>query len=89
MESHTTAPITNNTSSTSSFEDAPLLNLLSRPLSEMSIEELRAHVQELREVSSSPVTLKKKISDEKQTEKKSSIKPAADAKKMLSKYLNM
>lgn len=42
----------NDTSSNSSYDDAPLLNLLSRPLSDMSTEELRAHVQQLLDTSS-------------------------------------
>ena len=86
MESHTTVPNTNDTSSNSSFEDAPLLNLLNRPLSEMSTEELRVHVQQLREVSSNTVTLKRSLTKEK-AEAKPVAKAKADSAALLNKYL--
>lgn len=87
MESPTTAPNTNPTSAPLSYEDAPLLNLLSRSLSEMSTDELRSHVQELREVSSSSVTLRKKINMDKAEAKPT--KKADESKKLINKYLNM
>ena len=68
------------------YEDAPLLNLLNRPLSDMSTEELRVHVQQLREVSSNVVTLKKSITKEK-AESKPASKAKADSAALLNKYL--
>ena len=89
MESPITVQATKTTSSHSSDSDAPLLNLLSQPLTNMTMEELRSHVQELREVSSSSIALKKKISNDLQANKPTKAKVEVDAKKLLSKYLNM
>jgi uncharacterized protein YaaW (UPF0174 family) len=77
----------NDTSSNSSYEDAPLLNLLNQPLSAMSTEELRAHVQDLREVSSNVVTLKKSLTKEKAEAKPATAKAKADSAALLNKYL--
>lgn len=78
----------NNTSSESSFEDAPLLNLLNKPLQDMTTEELREHVQQLREVSSSSQSLKKMLSNEKSEAKPKAVKEQ-QVKALASKYLNM
>ena len=86
MASPTTPQNTNDSSSTSSLEDAPLLNLLAKPLQDMSLDELRQHTQELREVSSNPVTLKGRLTNEKQAAKAPAKNNVASA---VSKYLNM
>ena len=86
MDTPTTPQPTNATSSNSFYEDAPLLNLLNRPLTDMSTEELRVHVQNLREVSSNVVTLKKSITKEK-PEPKAATKAKADSAALLNKYL--
>jgi hypothetical protein len=53
----------------------------------MSTEELRAHIQQLREVSSSSITLKKLISDKPTKEPKETTEKKT--KDLASKYLNM
>lgn len=68
-----------------SYVDAPLLNLLGKGMMEMSEEELRNHIQHLREVSSSSTSLKKLISDKPPAKEK---KEAVD-KALINKYLNL
>ena len=77
--SSTTSPLT-------SVEDSPLLNLLSTPMHEMSEEELRCHIQNLREVSSNSATLKRQISakPEKTTSEREPSQSQVD--KLASKY---
>ena len=65
---HTAQPMPMN-SPASSLEDAPLLNLLGESMTEMSAEKLREYVTQLRDVTSSPMTLKKMLQDKKEAAK--------------------
>ncbi len=92
MDSHTTAPTTNNSSSHSSLEDAPLLNLLNQDLGSMDFDQLRAHTQNLRDVTSSTVTLKSQLSSDKAANKPAKgtgNKGAVKTAELMSKYLNL
>lgn len=58
----------------------------------MEPEELREHVTKLREITSSPQTLKKSLMDKKAEEKasrKTPSEPKASAASVASKYLNL
>jgi len=89
MESPPTHQKTLTPSSDLSLEDAPLLNLLGKSFSQMSPEELRVHVTTLREVSSSPMTLKKSLSVAKAEAKTNkATEPKQSGKDLTSKYLN-
>jgi len=90
MESQPTRPKTPTPSPESSLEDAPLLQLLDKPMHEMSPEELRERVTQLREITSSPITLKKSLTNKKAEEKASrSTTPKESAASLTNKYLNL
>jgi len=50
-----------NTDSSSGFANEPIVNLLKRPLNQLSQEELRAYTQELRTLRTSPQALGKRL----------------------------
>jgi hypothetical protein len=58
-----------------SYADAPLLELLSRPLHRLSHDELQSTVQELQEASANAQTVKTRVN--KKSAKKKSNKPSA------------
>jgi hypothetical protein len=63
--------------------EAPLLSLIDKPMENMTADELRAHVQALRECAGSNATLQANIRGKKG--KKKSAAPAK-SKQMLTKY---
>jgi hypothetical protein len=90
MESQPIPLKTHTSSLDSSLEDAPLLQLLDKQMHEMSPEELRERVTQLREITSSPITLKKSLTNKKTEEKSArSATPKASAADLTSKYLNL
>ena len=90
MESQTTPQKTPTELHDSSLEDAPLLQLLDTPMHEMTPEKLRERVTQLRDITSSPITLKKSLTNKKAEEKASrSTAPKESAAALASKYLNL
>ena len=75
-----------NPNSSTSSDDAPLLSLIETPLHEMTEDDLRAHTQQLREISSSGVTLRTKIKKELKPAK---AKAAPKKKIDISKYMDL
>lgn len=59
--------------------DAPLLALIERPMSEMTDDELRAHVTELQAAAQNVQATKKKLTKKKTAKKKSSSKLDLDS----------
>lgn len=90
MESQPTHQTTPTNSPESSQDDAPLLQLLDKPMHEMSPEELRERVTQLREITSSPITFKKSLTNKKAEEKAArTTEPKASGAELASKYLNL
>jgi hypothetical protein len=88
MESQHTVQKTPTSSQDSLHEDAPLLNLLGTPIDQLSPEELRERVTQLREITSSPNTLKKSLTNKKQ-EEKSTVQTKVSAAELTNKYLKL
>ena len=59
--------------------DAPLLQLIARPMAEMNPEELRSHLKELREATANGQQLRKQVGGKK-TGSKTKKKPSETAK---------
>jgi hypothetical protein len=72
------------------LEDAPLLQLLDKQMHDMTPEELRERVTQLREITSSPISLKKSLTNKKADEKAArTTAPKASGADLASKYLNL
>jgi hypothetical protein len=90
MESQHIHQNTPTNSPESLHEDAPLLQLLDKPMHEMSPEELRERVTQLREITSSPITFKKSLTNKKAEEKAARAgEPKVSSEAIKNKYLNL
>lgn len=91
---HSNPPNSSESSTTdANLADAPLLQLLGKPLDQLPPEELREHISQLRAVSSSPNTLRAHINADKEANKKARstktpAEPKQSAASLADKYKN-